>query len=364
MDIGFADDFFINRCVKNIPYGSKCNIEQYRFLKYCSQNYAIDEWNRWRELNPDCEIFLQGADLRNLFCNNINFDGAYLDYSFFWHTQCKNASFYKSSCRGAYFRMGSCENATFSKTCLDNAYFGWMNCEKACFFLSSCRYAKFSASFLTGAEFTRSDCEFTDFSKSNISGCEFFMIKVNNYTNFYLCSIDNKTIFDATYFYSAIFEPENIVKLEHNIRKQHWENWYGKSLSFRFILTLPVRLFWFLSDYGYSSVRILMLSFLMIILFSLLYYSFPEILGINGKPFAHIDLLTAFIFSLSTMVTFSFSNITVSICDNMPNRLGMIIITMNILFGYFLLALIVTRLSILFTDISPGSKIRQKFYNK
>ena len=62
-----------------------------------------------------------------------------------------------------------------------------------------------------------------------------------------------------------------------------------------------------------------------------------------------------FLFAMSTMVTLGFSNINVAGIDS-PNTLGMIIVSLNLLVGYTMLAIWVTRLSILFQTLGPEYK--------
>lgn len=347
------DEYFMLYCCKNIVYGQKCIIDQYKLLKKCSYECNTESWNKWRSLNPDEEIFLQGADLRNFFCENANFDMANLESAFFWNAKCKNTSFYNANCKGTYFRLADCENACFAKACCDKASFPWVNCNNTSFFLSSCIETKFSASLCQYADYTRSICESTDFSKSNMSGCDFSLARFNSKTNFYHCAIDNKTNFEGANFYSTIIEPEKLAKIEHNIRKEKWKEWYGRKYSKRFFLTLPIQLFWIISDYGYSTLRIFITFSMLVLLFSLIYYNVPYLLAINGEPIVEADFITVFTFSLSTMITLGFSNINVLVDNGNPDMLSLIVVTLNLLSGYFLLAVIVTRLSIVFSSLAP-----------
>lgn len=110
-------------------------------------------------------------------------------------------------------------------------------------------------------------------------------------------------------------------------------------------------------------------------IFCIFYTLFPEVLAINGTvplktyTFEYINhffgsniefgnFISMLLFSLSTMVSFGFGNINISI-QSEHNILGMFIITINLITGYFLLAVIVTRLSILFQTMGQGYTVNK-----
>ena len=53
--------------------GLRCDIDQLKMLKRCSDSKNITEWNQWRLKNPREEIFLEGADFSRYYLK-----GAYL----------------------------------------------------------------------------------------------------------------------------------------------------------------------------------------------------------------------------------------------------------------------------------------------
>jgi hypothetical protein len=66
---------------------------------------------------------------------------------------------------------------------------------------------------------------------------------------------------------ARITPPENRTLLEYNIRRLSWQRWYK---SHR-VLAMPAGLFWFLSDYGRSTGRLLIFFFLFAFDFAALY---------------------------------------------------------------------------------------------
>jgi len=125
----------------------------------------------------------------------------------------------------------------------------------------------------------------------------------------------------------------------------------------------PVRFFWYVSDYGYSTGRVIKFFIFFILLFALLYTFLPQMLMLNNNP---IDVpfperfLLMLAFATSTMVTLGFSNINVAAVGGQPDLAGMLVVSCNLIVGYFMLAVLVTRLAILFQSMGPGEPRNKK----
>lgn len=153
---------------------------------------------------------------------------------------------------------------------------------------------------------------------------------------------------------SIIIEPGTRAKLEQNARRHAWEAWYpGQNIFLR----LFTKIFWYLSDYGYSTTRVLKGLGLFILMFSLLYTIFPEMLS-KSSPDPAEPLYGRFFrmlaFATATMVTLGFSNINVNVDENIIIYIWTLVVTLNLLVGYFMLAVLVTRLAVLFQTLGPG----------
>lgn len=129
---------------------------------------------------------------------------------------------------------------------------------------------------------------------------------------------------------------------------------------------LIIHFFWYLSDYGYNTIRVISWFFLFILFFSLVYTVFPQILALDGTAFSPQGMggyvehfFRMVMFATSTMVTLGFSNINVS-TQGGPNWAGMFVVTTNLMAGYFMLAVLVTRLAILFQTMGPGMVLLKK----
>lgn len=392
----------------------KCDAEQYNMLKRCSEKKDITEWNEWREHNPDVEIWLQGANLSEFYLKDANFDYAHFEYTDCISACCKNASFVKAHCENANFSCACCneakfygthcEKASFVHACCEGANFDGSYCSDASFMGAHCEGATFIQSHCIGthflcahcervnfgsancqdANFFYTNCQRTIFSNTNCNGTNFCASRFNSETIFFGCKIDDKTNLSCTSLSSIMIEPGKRAKLEQNIRKFYWNDWFGTPIKckisdiqrmtfypnkedhhdttfWRKIYTFPVRLFWLISDYGYSTGRILWLFLFFIFFFATIYTACPEVLQLgDGKPlFSHnIGIGTRFCqmltFATSTMVTLGFSNINVAAPCGILNGWGMLIVTLNLMVGYFMLAVLVTRLAVLFQTLAPG----------
>ena len=63
---------------------------------------------------------------------------------------------------------------------------------------------------------------------------------------------------------------------------------------------------------------------------------------------------------VNPLLTLGFSNINVSVVNDLPNTWGMLVVSMNLIVGYFMLAVLVTRLGILFQSLGPGYVAKKK----
>lgn len=130
----------------------------------------------------------------------------------------------------------------------------------------------------------------------------------------------------------------------------------------RQIKTFPVRAFWWLSDYGESTMRIVTVFLAAIIIFALIYshgvskrdpgyiknlYDFGKISS-NG-PNRKAIFVRSIYFSVGTMTTLGFGDMHAK----PSSAKGQIIVVAQVICGYFLLGAIITRLGILFTSGGP-----------
>jgi hypothetical protein len=370
-----------------MSFNSQFDQAAYGILKRCSDAKDMTEWNEWRERNPEKEIYLQGADLKGFFLQKANFENAHCEGANFQEARCEGADFSGAHCEGANFSRAycmadfcwaHCEGAQFTSAHCEGAEFSFSYCEGTSFWFAYCQGASFLQARCGKAKFIRANCAGTIFVTANCEEADFSEAYFDGKTNFSHSAIDNFTDFSRTPLEIIKITPGQRAKLEQNIRRFEWEWWYvGKRPNrvkpwrryWNIIKTSPVRFFWWLSDYGYSTPRILKSFAVSVFLFACIYTIWPQMLDITGAEnlplssetggrLAHFFRMLAF--AASTMVTLGFSNINVAVTEGVPHWGGLFVVTCNLLWGYFLLAVLVTRLGIMFQTLGPGYVVPKK----
>jgi len=284
------------------------NQEQYDMLIRCSKKgpLGIEEWNKWREENPLEKIWLQGADL-----GNANLQRVYL-----WEANLQGAHFTGANLQGAYL---------------------------------------FDAN-LQGADFFHADLEGAKLLEAKLQGADLVGATANGSTSFLYCEIDEDTDFRETALENTRIHSGTKLLLKYNIRRMNWRDWYAEH---RF-LQWPVELFWSMSNYGISMLRIVAWFFVLALFFAGLYYilsivSPPGVVSslIEGKEGLVPGWLIPFrsvYFSIVTMTTLGFGDMHA----NCRSFLGHLLLTIQVILGYVLLGALVTRLAVLFTADGPA----------
>lgn len=323
------------------PKNPRCDQEQLAMLKRCSEAEDMSEWNEWREDNPNKPVVLCGADLHGAVLEKANLSEANL----------RDAKLFNTNLKIAVLRNADLTNANLWQADLENAIFWY--------------------SILEGTSIAGDDKGL----KANLKSTDFTGAIVNGKTIIQACDIDEKTNFTTVGLDSARIEPALLDALRTNIRRITWEEHFkeqGKSCLGR-ISTAPMRLFWWLSDYGSSSSRIFISIVIAILFFTDLYLiasvKVPEALGFfmdNAKMSEIAGMFVRYAcilcFSIATMVTLGFGNINAGIVSNDPGNTIFIftIVMLNLVSSYLFLSLIVTRFGILFQSLAPQQKILKR----
>jgi len=157
---------------------------------------------------------------------------------------------------------------------------------------------------LKNSEIMHADLENSDFSKAYVDGS----------TTIDHCNVYRNTDFRFIGLGSIRIDPATRQLLEYNIRRENWEKWYTK----RRILKWPVKFFWFLSDYGKSTPRVISCFLGLSLLFALFYffwsYFFPP--GIIQNLYCYeynpqlslLSFIRSCYFSVVTMTTLGFGD--------------------------------------------------------
>ncbi|WP_084516282.1 pentapeptide repeat-containing protein [Desulfovibrio cuneatus] len=276
------------------PEGYQCDIAQYRLLKECSESKCITKWNEWRERNPNTEIWLQGANLSQWDLQDADFSNANCERAHFWKAHCERALFQDANCAGASFQQAYCEKAEFNlahcektrfwkadcnNACFCNAYcdqadftlthcqkaeFDFADCGNSVFASANCEGANFSNASCEGALFVYANCEGAIFDRANLNNACFSNVIVSSRSSFLECKMNRNTLLTNSSLSSIMTESGTRALLERNIRQAEWEKWYVDHP----IQKWPVRFFWLISDYGYSTGNVILCFFATWVIFS------------------------------------------------------------------------------------------------
>jgi uncharacterized protein YjbI with pentapeptide repeats len=292
----------------------------FEYLIECAKNERIDEWNQ------DYEAYLR-SEWERIFpgvkCDSINI-GKLLNHD-------------------SKFQRPSYNKKDFNNAILEGAKFNNVHLEGAEFLFAHLEGAKFSDSHLEKACFGNAHLERADFKSAHLEGTQFILAVVNGETLFSKNTIDDKTDFTGTSLSSARILPKVRTKLEKNIRKLRWEEWYKYNKQWE----IPAKIFWKFSDYG-SSTRAILFTFLVSnVIFMMFYLALRDADLLNGSILSSgNDLILAYM--QTTLVPFGILGIDLTTLSFFP----VFVIFLQVIFGYTILAALVTRMAIMFQSLS------------
>jgi len=215
---------------------------------------------------------------------------------------------------------------------------------------------------LQGANLNQAKLQGANLWGGNLQGAKFIAAILNGSTNLLKCKIDKNTDFHHTALENMLIESGTKTLLKYNIRRMNWRDWYENK---RF-LQWPVKLFWSISNYGISTLRIIVWFFGLALFFAAVYSNLAcwwDIQAIGGSgegftveprlPLLHYSaliILRPIYFSVVTMTTLGFGDMFA----NAQSIWGHILLTLQVILGYVLLGALVTRLAVLFTSDGPA----------
>ena len=216
-----------------------------------------------RNLNFPKEVSnpnLSGANLSNCDCRGLSFSTVNRPANL------SNIDFRYSDLEGCVFEAADLSNCNFTspRTHITEVNFNAAILDSTIFSGSNLAYSTFSA--ISKYDFTlplKSSCKSTRFDECNLSGTEFNSCDLSKSifsralitpdTTFFDNEMDRHTDFSDTNFdvCRSSFSDKFIVK--SNIRRNYWRN----VCMHKPILKYPILLFFFLSDYGESTGRLI-----------------------------------------------------------------------------------------------------------
>jgi len=379
----------------------------FEYLIECAKNGKIDEWNQlyenyliseWERLFPNKkydtknygEFFeyysglkrpdYSGKDFNDAIQEGAKFTFFYLKGSDISFAHLDGANFTEAFLDGVDFTGAHLERVNFWNAHLDGANFTKAFLDGTHFTYSHLDGANFTEAFLDGADILLAHLDGANFIQAHFEGANFNYAIVNGETLFVNNTIDDKTDFTGTSLSAPRIDPELRTKLERNIRHLRWKEWYDKpklypaiakikstltvKLSLKTsnekkkwgtklcwidkIINAFVRIFWWISDYGSSTKRIIAVFFGWNILWAVIYYYLlPFLPGISTTILNVSNIWTAIL--QTNLMMFSITDLATEGLNLFP----MLCVTTHIVVGYFILAALITRLGIMFQNLSP-----------
>jgi hypothetical protein len=368
------------------------NKEHYDFLMMCSRKRDFTDWNTWhkeyRKYNSG-GAQLGKAELSGIYLNGADMRLAHLEEADLSRASLAGANFGGAHLERADIRLAHLEEADLNRAHLAGVNFGGAHLEGAELFGAHLAGAALTQANLQGANFSGAHLAGADFYGSHLERARFFDAQIDGATHFTGCMFDSNTDFTATAIAVSRIEPDTLTRLQYNIRRKYWEKryvrpviyplhaavrrlftgnddgydyprseygtgegriWkYGKML----FIDLPTEAFWWVSDYGTNTIRIILAFFSINVLFGLLYYVFlppvNQTLGVAENIFDMTGTTLPMALIQSNMIVFSVTDVA----TRNLHELTMLIVMIHIVLGYVLLAALVTRLGIMYQSLSP-----------
>ena len=185
------------------------------------------------------------------------------------------------------------------------------------------------------------DLRGADLSRAFLQKADFKWAILDGSTIIRKCKIDKYTDFRETSLNSANIDNATKQLLEYNIRRKNWEEWYKEHPRLKWL----VQYFWWISDYGISTKRVICTFFGLAFAFALLYRLFSDFVKVYDTVGDIRGFWHALYFSVVTMTTLGFGDIAA----NPDSWAGQTLLMAQVILGYVLLGALVTRFAVLFT---------------
>ena len=286
----------------------------------------IETWEKYHRISV-----LNGFDSNHDVCFNFVMKKVNFQDMDFMQSNFKNSVFYESNFTKSNFSYANLESVNFSYSNLESVNFKRANLKYANLSNANLKGANFSNADLEGAYLSYSDLDSANFSYANLKDATFVMCAVDNRTMFkgnINHFVNRNTDFSGVSLSSTRINPTLQTYLECNIRKKHWKKWYATHNKF---LSIPMRIFWFMSNYGTTATPALITLVIVNILSFLVYTIHSCNLGMTNSVSNMIQQYISCLFSPAESCLFTLIQIGVLSVIN-----------------YLLLAVLITRFSIMF----------------
>lgn len=274
------------------------------------------------------------------------------------HSIFSTAKFSRVDLRFSSFEYADIHQADFMSCDFSNSLF-----QHSSIVDSNILSSKLYGAALEGAEWSETDLSGSSFERANVDGK----------TMFWDCYYDKDTDFSGVGLGSCRIEPTLAAAFAANNRRIWWkkwylskresinkEKWYGKINQLtNEAMIIIIKLFWWATDYGSSTMRLLGVFSINILIFSLFYALFPQIIfepGVTNWDNPILSVCRTFYFSIIVMTSVGFGDFHAS--ANSP--ISLIIISFQAIIGYILLGAFLVRIGILFQGEFPAPAVKKK----
>jgi uncharacterized protein YjbI with pentapeptide repeats len=318
-------------------------------IKNCLEKKNFTEWNEWRKEHPDEEILLEGSNLEYTHLRKANLENAS-----FIEANLEGITLIEANMRGANLIRAELKEAWLDRANLESANFMGANLQNAQLDEANFKNAILTATNLKGASLTEASLLGTFIIAANLEDSNFDAALVDSKTFISECNVNRYTLnanftnFEGVSLNSCRIDPATKQLLEYNIRRKNWEIWYKN----HFAQQLFIKPFWWISDYGISTKRIIFTFFGLAFLFAIIYRLFPNFVMVYDKVGEIRGFWHALYFSVVTMTTLGFGDIAA----NPDSWEGQTLLMLQVILGYVLLGALVTRFAVLFTAGGPAGK--------
>lgn len=377
------------------------NSKAYNFLMECAEKKDAKAWNAFMRRNRKMTILLEGVNISNQHFKNFSFKGIVFDCS-----DIQSTVFEKCDLNGCHFKNMRGYDLIFENSQLTSSFFNdasfsickFTSCDlRFCDFtratihqtdLTGCKMnngiflrSSFKRSIFKNCIATNSNFRNCEILETDLSGSTFLSSIVDGGTIVWSCSYDELTNFTGVGLSNMRIEPSLKSSFSCNIRRLWWQEWYeekkqeilpkdytfkdkpfsyikSKLLYFlRLFIHLIIKAFWWITDYGSSTVRLLIMFFLTTLGHAIIYFTFPASTGdviLNGGGSVLLRFVRSLYFSIVVMTSVGFGDI--SAAETLIA--GHVIMMIQSLLGYVLLGAFLVRIGILFQGEFPVSKRR------
>ena len=304
---------------------------------------GVEAWNKWREENPDVLIDLKNAELMHMNLENANLAEADLEKANLSFSNLKNANLAFSNLESAVISFANFEGANFAAAHLEKAYLEDSTLVGAKMAGANLKNAILANSNLKNAYLIDANLEGTNlsavnFRNTNLSSVTFDqkifweLAKANRFNIKKIWSRKDDILLDTTIRCKGVnaatsygSQQFKLFLQDQDFLEEFLDKKWGKKIFF---------IWWILADCGRSLSRWAGWSFLLALLFALVFWQ----LGPSSFDHPHLkfNLLTMFYYSVVTFTTLGFGDIIPK------TTTAAMIVTVEVIVGYVMLGGLIT----------------------